>query len=679
MKKSDYTYSNSNQLLKLVERMFDGDNKEIARKTTKYSYDSNGNQLKQSISHTLPDNTGLRPKTTGTAYGDNVSNTIDKLVEKTSYTYDGFNRLKKTETVKAGVRTTVDFTYNGDDLRVNKSVKKSDKGYIAEVTNYLYDRQNVILETDASGNVKTRYIKGINYIAKADASGKESYFLFNGHGDVVQTVDDAGTVQNQYDYDIWGNPTLTVETTGNAIRYTGEFYDEESGLYYLRARYYDPNLGRFTTEDSYWGEDGNPLSLNRYTYCHNDPIQYVDPTGHMSANELDFFFGKGASQLFDDKGNYKKGTVPMMVEGIGVITNVDCSKALDERKYGYTIMTPDTKVYGNIDNYSNIDVINTAAGSSSSITNHDGYSIGTINVSAGSRASINIGTGRTTVNNMGFIETLITGKGSSLLLYNYGRINDIAIGENGTADIYNYNYIKNITGGDITDDRKKGKIGMYIENRGTIGHVLTGKESENVINNFDEYGGKLTLQTGKGNKTIIINGEKGVSIENGEGKAVYRLYSPEGKIEEVDVNDTNRLQLLIAIGCHFKSNNSIIVNGKEYVLFIPKYSNGTNSNINEGNWKTVDTKEVEFKYTNGLSAFFDFLAGIGNNMINATAEGTVTTIDQKDITYKNGSDKGTLTLDSSNEKMSGGFGLLLDALIGATTSLKNNTHKNMLK
>ena len=161
-------------------------------------------------------------------------------------------------------------------------MKKSDKGYQAEVTNYLYDRQNVILETDASDNIKARYVKGINYIAKADAAGKESYFLYNGHGDVVQTVDAAGTVQNQYDYDIWGNPTLTVETTNNAIRYTGEFYDEETGLYYLRARYYDPYLGRFTTEDSYWGEADSPLSLNLYTYCENDPIQYTDPTGHLS-------------------------------------------------------------------------------------------------------------------------------------------------------------------------------------------------------------------------------------------------------------------------------------------------------------------------------------------------------------------------------------------------------------
>ncbi|PYG83894.1 RHS repeat-associated protein [Ruminiclostridium sufflavum DSM 19573] len=124
------------------------------------------------------------------------------------------------------------------------------------------------------------YIIRINYIASIDSGNNTAYFLYNGHGDVGQTVDEAGEVQNQYDYDIWGNPTLTVETAENSIRYAGEFFDNETGLYYLRARYYDPYIGRFTTEDSYWGEDENPLSLNLYTYCANDPIQYVDPSGH---------------------------------------------------------------------------------------------------------------------------------------------------------------------------------------------------------------------------------------------------------------------------------------------------------------------------------------------------------------------------------------------------------------
>ena len=96
----------------------------------------------------------------------------------------------------------------------------------------------------------------------------------------MQTVSESGEIENQYDYDIFGNPTLTVENYLNSIRYAGEFYDAETGLYYLRARYYDPYIGRFISEDSYWGEDNNPLSLNLYTYAHNDPLKYIDPTGH---------------------------------------------------------------------------------------------------------------------------------------------------------------------------------------------------------------------------------------------------------------------------------------------------------------------------------------------------------------------------------------------------------------
>ncbi|TPG69642.1 RHS repeat-associated core domain-containing protein [Brevibacillus laterosporus] len=66
----------------------------------------------------------------------------------------------------------------------------------------------------------------------------------------------------------------------NPFLYAGELYDEESGLIYLRARYYDPNGGRFITEDRYKGQVDNQLSLNRYTYVHNNPISNVDPTGN---------------------------------------------------------------------------------------------------------------------------------------------------------------------------------------------------------------------------------------------------------------------------------------------------------------------------------------------------------------------------------------------------------------
>nr|WP_254068606.1 RHS repeat-associated core domain-containing protein [Brevibacillus sp. 7WMA2] len=66
----------------------------------------------------------------------------------------------------------------------------------------------------------------------------------------------------------------------NPFLYAGEMYDEESGLIDLRVRYYDPNYGRFITEDTYKGQVDNPLSLNRYTYVHNNPLSNVDPTGN---------------------------------------------------------------------------------------------------------------------------------------------------------------------------------------------------------------------------------------------------------------------------------------------------------------------------------------------------------------------------------------------------------------
>ncbi|WP_242066162.1 RHS repeat-associated core domain-containing protein [Brevibacillus laterosporus] len=68
----------------------------------------------------------------------------------------------------------------------------------------------------------------------------------------------------------------------NPFLYAGEIYDEELGLIYLRARYYDPNDGWFITEDTYKGQVDNPLSLKRYTYVHNNPLSNVDPTGNWS-------------------------------------------------------------------------------------------------------------------------------------------------------------------------------------------------------------------------------------------------------------------------------------------------------------------------------------------------------------------------------------------------------------
>ncbi|MBO8173610.1 MAG: RHS repeat protein [Bacillaceae bacterium] len=282
VKKSEYFYSDINELIKRVETMYDDTGQEVMEKHIDYLYDENGNEISQKVSYIQPHDRDKHQFTGANPYESPEAYPIHTMIEKVNSTYNGFNRLKTMEKVKNGERVTVEYVYNGDGLRTKKIVKSSKEGYTPQVTHYHYDRQHVILETDATGTLKTRYIRGINYIARTSSDGGTvSYYLFNGHGDVVQTVSATGEVENQYDYDIFGNPILTVEVYKNSIRYAGEFYDEETGLYYLRARYYNPYIGRFITEDSYWGEDTNPLSLNRYTYAHNNPIMYVDPSGHF--------------------------------------------------------------------------------------------------------------------------------------------------------------------------------------------------------------------------------------------------------------------------------------------------------------------------------------------------------------------------------------------------------------
>ncbi len=102
----------------------------------------------------------------------------------------------------------------------------------------------------------------------------------NGHGDVAQML--AGTtVVKSYNYDAFGNEIGINTADTNPFRYCAQYYDKESGTIYLRARYYAPGLGRFTQQDEWkFAYPSDPLSLNLYTYCVNDPIKYVDYSGN---------------------------------------------------------------------------------------------------------------------------------------------------------------------------------------------------------------------------------------------------------------------------------------------------------------------------------------------------------------------------------------------------------------
>ena len=116
----------------------------------------------------------------------------------------------------------------------------------------------------------------------------------------MNVVDEAGSFVVSYTYTDYGETSETRESEcaefENIFRYTGGVYDEASGLYYLNARYYDPDSGRFLSRDSYRGEAADPRSQHLYGYCYNNPINHTDASGRFPDALLD-----GASLYFSVK------------------------------------------------------------------------------------------------------------------------------------------------------------------------------------------------------------------------------------------------------------------------------------------------------------------------------------------------------------------------------------------
>ena len=236
------------------------------RYTVSYAYDANNRLLTERKTR------GLLTDLTTYAYdanGNHLSKTFnggDGSLTGATYTYNLFNQLS----TAAENGLTAAYAYNAQGIRTCKATATSQ-------TDFLLDGGNVVGEHIGSKTVT--YLRGANLISRSDGS-KKTYYLFNAHGDVTELVSDSSTVTHKYDYDAFGVEKKPDPLDGNPFRYCGEYYDGETKTYYLRARYYDPNIGRFTSEDTYRGEPNDPLTLNLYTYCVNNPVRYSDSTGN---------------------------------------------------------------------------------------------------------------------------------------------------------------------------------------------------------------------------------------------------------------------------------------------------------------------------------------------------------------------------------------------------------------
>ncbi len=149
------------------------------------------------------------------------------------------------------------------------------------VVNHYNAENQLVLELEADGKVKKRYVRGNDLVFSDKGNGtKRQYYVTDPHGNVVQLTDGNGKVTKTYEYDSFGNEVKLEEKDDNPFRYCGEYYDKETGEVYLRVRYYQPEKGRFLTRDTYTGDEDEPESLHLYAYCGNDGVNAWDPSGH---------------------------------------------------------------------------------------------------------------------------------------------------------------------------------------------------------------------------------------------------------------------------------------------------------------------------------------------------------------------------------------------------------------
>jgi RHS repeat-associated protein len=202
---------------------------------------------------------------------DADGNLIRRMQRLTDIQRLHWNSIGQLTSVWTTGQDSVNFAYDAFGRRVRK--------WSASATSrYIWDGDDLIAEVDGAGNrvVEYTYYPGVDQPHSQRRGTATSYYVQDFPGNVVGLVDGLNTLLNAYKYKPFGaddgSPTPIV---GNALRYAAREFDSETGLYYIRARYYDPQLGRFISEDPI----GLLGGINLYAYAWNDPINARDPSG----------------------------------------------------------------------------------------------------------------------------------------------------------------------------------------------------------------------------------------------------------------------------------------------------------------------------------------------------------------------------------------------------------------
>ena len=186
-----------------------------------------------------------------------------------------------------------------EGLRVSKeALDPLQPGAPPRVLRTQWDDDNAVQDRDEAGTVVARYdFAGRRPVALWSAEDGTQLLHADALGSIVATTAADGSVKSETLYDAWGNPVTTTGASANKFAYTGHQADAETGLYYFKARYYDPSIGRFISMDPAQGQDGRPASFHKYLYAYGNPTVYIDPDGQVAGTAVGtvtgFFWGFG--------------------------------------------------------------------------------------------------------------------------------------------------------------------------------------------------------------------------------------------------------------------------------------------------------------------------------------------------------------------------------------------------
>lgn len=263
---TDYTYDDLYQLMDATQN---------SSKVESYSYDAVGNRLSSiDVSPYVYNSSNELTSKPDTEYSyDDNGNLLSESTGSgtTSYVWDPENRL--TSVTLPGSGETVSFQYDPFGRRIYKSSP------LLGTTIFVYDGYSMIEEVSDTGSLMARYTQslGIDEPLAMLRGNTMSYYQTDGLGSVTSLSDSKGNLVSTYEYDSFGNLLASTGSVSNPFRFTGREFDAETGLYFYRARYYDPSIGRFISEDpvrSAW---------SAYDYVQNNPVMFVDPTGEIAA------------------------------------------------------------------------------------------------------------------------------------------------------------------------------------------------------------------------------------------------------------------------------------------------------------------------------------------------------------------------------------------------------------